>query len=121
MKDGDFLFILHCSSNINSVVCLEKRKQDPEKLREDSVIFQGEGRPLNSYQHAVNDAALKLCLDDPSLVKQRGKLVSLAREQIHHEGYQYKKKKSRSKAFVSSASQSAESPVAKKPRWSQEL
>ena len=63
---------------------------DPEKLREDSVIFQGEGRPLNSYQHAVNDAALKLCLDDPSLVKQRGKLVSLAREQVHNEGYQYK-------------------------------
>lgn len=94
---------------------------DPEKLREDSVIFQGEGRPLNSYQHAVNDAALKLCLDDPSLVKQRGKLVSLAREQVHNEGYQYKKKKSRSKAFGSSASQSTESPVAKKPRLSQEL
>lgn len=94
---------------------------DPEKLREDSVIFQGEGRPLNSYQHAVNDAALKLCLDDPSLVKQRGKLVSLEREQVHTEGYQYKKKKSRSKAFGSSASQSTESPVAKKPRLSQEL
>ena len=94
---------------------------DPEKLLEDSVIFQGEGRPLNSYQHAVNDAALKLCLDDPSLVKQRGKLVSLAREQVHNEGYQYKKKKSRSKTFGSSASQSTESSVAKKPRLSQEL
>ena len=68
--------------------------------------------PLNSYQHAVNDAALKLYLDDQSLVKQRGKLVSLAREQVHNEEYQCKKKKSRSKAFGSSASQSTESPVA---------
>ena len=94
---------------------------DPEKLREDRVIFQGEGRPLDSYQHAVNDAALKLCLDDPLLAKQRGKLVSLAREQVHNEGYQYKKKKSRSKAFGSSASHSTESLVARKPRLSQEL
>ena len=65
---------------------------DPEKLREDSVIFQGEGRPLNSYQHAVNDAALKLCLDDPSLVKQRGNLVPLAREQVHNEGISTRKR-----------------------------
>ena len=31
---------------------------DPEKLREDSVTYQGKGRPLNSYQHAVNGAAM---------------------------------------------------------------
>ena len=31
------------------------------------------------------------------IVKQRGRLISLAREQVHGEGYQHKKKKSRSK------------------------
>lgn len=115
------LILLYVRKNESKKMGVITVEVDPEKLREDSVIFQGEGRPLNSYQHAVNDAALKLCLDDPSLVKQRGKLVSLAREQVHNEGYQYKKKKSRSKAFGSSASQSTESPVAKKPRLSQEL
>ena len=115
------LILLYVQKNESKKMGVITVEVDPEKLREDSVIFQGEGRPLNSYQHAVNDPALKLCLDDPSLVKQRGKLVSLAREQVHNEGYQYKKKKSRSKAFGSSASQSTESPVAKKPRLSQEL
>ena len=75
MNDGNFLFTLHCALYINSVVCLDNESKkmglitvevDPEKLSEHSVIFQGERRPLNYYQHAV-----KLCLDDQSLVKQR--------------------------------------------------
>lgn len=52
------------------------------------------------------------------LLQERGKLLSLAREKVHAQGYQYRKKKSRSKLFGSKT----ETPqVAKKPRLTQEL
>ena len=62
----------------------------------------------------------KLCLDNPALLQDRGRLISLSREKLHNDGFTYAKKKSRSKVFGSSGVESGE-VAAKKPRWSQEL
>lgn len=47
----------------------------------------------------MNEAALKLCQETPSLLKQRGNLLDLARQAVHSSGFQYAKKRSRSKAL----------------------
>jgi hypothetical protein len=86
---------------------------DLEKIRKDSVIFQAGKKPLSTYQSTMNDVSLKLCLDDPTLL--------LAREQVHNEGYQYKKKKSSSTVFGSATNQMKDPTAPKKPKWSQEL
>ena len=83
---------------------------DLEKIRLESVIYKGTDG-LTSYQRAMNQASLKLCLDNPTLTKERGRLMTLAREWEHQDGFQYKKKKSRSKAF---GNQGADSLVSQK-------
>lgn len=97
-------------SKKTSIVTVE---MDLEKIQKDSVIYMYKDakNPISSYQRSINDASLKLCLDDPSLLKERGRLIALAREQVHNEGYQYKKKKSRSKAFGNTANQAKDSPA----------
>ena len=91
---------------------------DVEKIKEQSVIYKKSADLCSPYEKAINDASLQLCLDNPLLLQERGKLLSLAREKVHAQGYQYRKKKSRSKLFGSKT----ETPqVAKKPRLTQEL
>ena len=46
-------------------------------------------------------ASYQLCKDDGSLLMNRGKLLSLAREKVHNDGYNYSKKSSRSRVFGS--------------------
>lgn len=72
-------------------------KMVPEKIKTDNVIFKGSA--LSTYQSAMNKASLKLYLEDPTLINDRGRLIEQARQQVHDDGYQYKKKNSRSKAF----------------------
>jgi flagellar biosynthesis GTPase FlhF len=64
---------------------------------------------LTKYQLAINKAAYELCLDDPSLLHNRGELINIARKKIDDEGYCYKKKRSRSKAFGTGVETSKES------------
>ena len=91
---------------------------DIEKIKEQSVIYKKSADLCSPYEKAINDASLQLCLDNPLLLQERGKLLSMAREKVHAQGYQYRKKKSRSKLFGSKT----ETPqVAKKPRLTQEL
>ena len=89
-----------------------------EKIKTDSVIFKGSA--LSKYQSARNEASLKLCLEDPTLINDRGRLIEQARQQVHDDGYQYKKKNSRSKAFGKVANPDSGSEP-KKPKWSQEM
>lgn len=71
-----------------------------EELLEKSAIYQtGNPNGLTKYQLAINKAAYELCLEDPSLLHNRGQLTNLARKKTDDEGYCYKKKRSRSKAF----------------------
>lgn len=45
----------------------------------------------------VNEAAKELCLQNPELLSDRAKLLSMCREKFHDEGYEYRKGVSRSK------------------------
>ena len=104
-----------CENNYSSVATVEV---DVKKIKEQSVIYKKCADLCSIYEKTINDASLKLCLDNPLLLQERGKLLSLAREKVHAQGYQYRKKKSKSKLFGSKT----ETPqVAKKPRLTQEL
>lgn len=93
-------------------------KLAPEKIKTDSVIFKGSA--LSTKQSAMNKASLKLCLEDPTLTNDRGRLIEQTRQQVHDDGYLYKKKNSRSKAFGKVANPDSGSEP-KKPKSSQEM
>lgn len=71
---------------------------DPEKLREESKIYPNlvPGSFLYNYRKALNDAAYELCLENASLVYNKGQLQTLAKAKVDESGYLYTKKKSRS-------------------------
>ena len=93
-------------------------KLDPEKIKTDSAIFKGSA--LSIDQSAMNQVSLKLCLEFPTLINDRGRLIEQARQQVHDDEYQYKKKNSRSKAFGKVANPDSGSEP-RKPKWSQEM
>ena len=82
---------------------------DRSDIPELAKIFSKE--PLTSYQQKVNEAAVEICLHKPSYLSKRGELLELARKRVHQSGYDYKKRKSRSKMFGSSSE-----PEAKRPK-----
>ena len=51
---------------------------------------------LNSYKKCVNEAAYKLALGNPTLLCSRNELFANARKRVHDDGYQFKKRQSRS-------------------------
>ena len=59
---------------------------------------------LTDYQKAVNQASLELCRSNVALLKKRGELLDQARKKVNDEGYNYKKKSSRSALFGSRSS-----------------
>ena len=79
-----------CENNYSSVASVEV---DVKKIKELSVIYKKSADLCSQYEKAINDASLQLCLDNPLLLQERGKLLSLAREKVHAQGYQYRKKK----------------------------
>ena len=64
-----------------------------------SEIF-GSGKRLTKYQEAINEASYSLCKNDGSLLMNKGKLLQLAREKVHNDGYNYAKRVSRSQVLV---------------------
>ena len=76
-----------------SISVLEK-----DEIAKRSKLYGGEqGRPLTTYQYAMNNAAAQICLTNPSLLWNRGSLLEKARKLVDEGGYVYKKGKSRSK------------------------
>ena len=77
-----------------------------EMLESQSKIF-GLNNPLmllTDYQKAVNQASLELCKNNIPLLKKCGELLEKARKKVDDEGYNYKKKSSRSTVFGSGSS-----------------
>ena len=64
-------------------------------MEEASKIFRKQG--VTDYQQKVNSATEKLCVETPSLIRNRGVLLKRARQSVHESGYLYAKGKSRSK------------------------
>ena len=73
---------------------------DREVLGQESRIFgRSQSRPLSKYEDTITVCALICCEQDATLLKDRNRLFKLAKEKADSEGYQYKKRKSRSKVF----------------------
>ena len=71
-----------------------------EVLEQESKIYgRTASRPLSKYEETINACALTCCEQDATLLKDRNRLFKLAKERADSEGYQYKKRKSRSKVF----------------------
>lgn len=67
--------------------------------RESKIYGRSSSRSLSKYEETINKCALACCEQDATLLKDRDRLYKLAREKADHEGYQYKKRKSRSSVF----------------------
>ena len=72
---------------------------EAEELRKASMIYK---KGLSKYQQHINAAAEMLCKKNPAMIRRRGELLELARNEVHKSGYVYKKGKSRAKGFCSS-------------------
>lgn len=70
-----------------------------QQMREEACLFGKSGKSLTKYQQQLNNLPGELCLKDPLLLQNKGKLLQLAREKLHESGYVYAKGKSRSKVF----------------------
>ena len=67
-----------------------------EEIREQAKIYRKQDqRPLSDHQRAVNDAAAAICLENPVMLVQWKELLKKAKEQVHSEGFAFKKGKSR--------------------------
>ncbi len=87
---------LPCSYNDDG-----KIEIDELTVQDKSTIFTK--NPTN-YQKAINAASFQLCRANPSLLLQtKGKLLELAKQKIHEDGYCYKKGRSRSLKLEPSA------------------
>ena len=70
-------------------------------------------RTLSEYEKQINAASLFLCQENVSLLSNRKKLFEFAKQKIDADGYNYKKKTSRSKVFGSVQKVTAGSEVRK--------
>ena len=67
-----------------------------EKIWEEAKLYtKVDKRPLSSFQEAVNKAAGDIYVKDPVMLKKKGDLLVLARQQVYESGFQFKKGKSR--------------------------
>lgn len=71
---------------------------DINKMKSDSEIYPNlkPGDFLYDYRKALNDAAFQIALADPTLLANKGELQNKAKERLQADGYQFKKKRSRS-------------------------
>ena len=68
-------------------------------MRMQACLFGKTGKQLTKYQQKMNEIAGDICVEDPQLLMNKGRLIEVAREKLHESGYVYKKGKSRSKAI----------------------
>ena len=88
-----------------------------DEICERAKIYKKE--PLKRYHQELNKFAGDICVNDPTLLFQpQDKLMEWARQVLHESGFQYVKKKSRSKQF---GSESSDKPAKKRTKISTEL
>lgn len=69
-----------------------------QNLHNRDKIYTSREDKLTEYQKRVNQASIKLCLKNPSLLMgKKGDLMRMAQDKVHDDGYVYKKGKSRAK------------------------
>lgn len=87
---------------------------DGDELRRRSAVYSlNPGDKLLNYHTAINEACFELVKVNPSLVYKKSEMLKLAIAKLDSEGYNYKKKKSRSK-LISNAEQDLQDMPRKK-------
>ena len=71
-----------------------------KEVRNKAHIFGQSGKLVNKYQERINDVAGDICVHDPALLAERGRLLELAKDRVQESGYVYVKGKSRLKKFT---------------------
>lgn len=88
------------------------------QITQDATIYmKTKKRELTDFEKHVNAASVKLCLNDTSLLKKRGELLTKARKEVADTGYIFKKGHSRSKVYGQSATETAP----KRPKYDKEI
>ncbi|KAG2218357.1 hypothetical protein INT45_012499 [Circinella minor] len=117
--DADYLKNIQCPSSSSSSPLSQQQQHfttysdncyqqqqalsPPEQTSREVIIShatiygKNSSRPLTSYESSINEAAIQLALDNPSLLVNKGNLFELAKKKLLDSGYQYKRGKSRSK------------------------
>ena len=76
------------------------KKADITEVMQQAVIYKKETvGPLSDYQKGVNEAAREICVDNPTMLRNRGRLLEAAKQKVHEGGYAFKKGKSGSKTY----------------------
>ena len=96
---------------------MNRSNDELTKIREDAKIYTKGA--TSEYQRRINVAAGEICIKNPSMLVNRGELLQQARIMLDESGYQYKKRKSRSKNFGSVSG--ADEPKLKRPRIDHEV
>ena len=77
---------------------------DVDAVRSQAVIYKKQDiTPLTDYQKRINEEAQNFCENNPSMLRNRSKLLEVARARVN-ENYQFKKGASRSKKVNPSSS-----------------
>ena len=82
-----------------------------EEVRKRACIYGKSGKVLTKYQERLNQLARDLCLGNPALLADRGKLFELAKDKLHESGYVFAKGKSRSKKLHPVDEEESERPL----------
>ena len=53
-----------------------------EVLEKSRIFKKGNNGTLTNYQQVINDAAYELCLENPSLINNKGELLNLSRVKL---------------------------------------
>lgn len=85
---------------------------DEAEIREKAKIFIKTS--LKPYHQRVNDAAGDICVQNPAMLLDKAELLVMARKMVHESGFQYKKKRSRSKSFGSAIDVTVKRPKVNK-------
>ena len=89
--------------------------------KESKIFGKGSDKPLSHYQIEINNAALALCKEDASLLKQRNELFNQAKLKIDQDGFRCKKRQSRSKVFGQGGVDDQQIQVTKRVKLSSEV
>ena len=81
-----------------------------EEVRTKACIYGKSGKALTKYQEKLNQFAGDLCVNNPALLADRGKLFELAKDKLHESGYMFAKGKSRSKKLNQVDEEESERP-----------
>lgn len=66
----------------------EEKSLEAEEVKELAVLYKETSRLLSKYQLAMNDAAQALCVQQPSLLRKRQKLIEHARDKLFADGFE---------------------------------